>query len=411
MRNKKTYSCGRMKYPHDTEKLGLYFSCECGRVHYTGLDNDEKKVPQPAKKWNSHEKESKKTPYVLVLINQKRSAISSKFSFLSKKLIAYKIDLFVRIKVEFIILKNSYKKWWFFISNRYGLFKPKSLKARARLHSEPDYSHGKSSHRINFSNLPSSKEERLKGYMNELIRVSWPRDAYKNADYFLLRPSKLMQMTINDAAKMMIHHVQNVAPGFKGLNKIPAIRYSKAGEKIGGHFETNNIDYSAIVISSRYSNNMQASLAVLSHELCHFILERAGIRETNVTYNEYLTDVCMFVVGFGNIFRSGFRQSNITSDGEYRSQLGYLSYEDYETLADYVLMLRLSGSVASTISYKVQTEVDLELLKMERSLLNIFRGDSRKVEEHITYYTRKFQGKPRKWVIEKILLDFQRDKK
>lgn len=93
-------------------------------------------------------------------------------------------------------------------------------------------------------------------------------------------------------------------------------------------------------MSSEFVENSDATCLILAHEACHHILLQSGIYfqfKNDVALNERVTDLTMFVCGFGDIVRQGrsFVRSN---RGQYVSaHWGYLNGVECDMAYRYVL--------------------------------------------------------------------------
>ncbi len=108
-------------------------------------------------------------------------------------------------------------------------------------------------------------------------------------------------------------------PGFPG-----------PGADVGGTFAERD-GWVEITIEKKFFDNRAARRAVLCHELCHYVLGAAGIREPATLDNERLTDVAMFAFGLGEVYmaRYAVRPSGVGRAG-YR--LGYLKDDEYRSV-------------------------------------------------------------------------------
>ena len=110
-----------------------------------------------------------------------------------------------------------------------------------------------------------------------------------------------------------------------------------------GSFRVERDGYVEIRLLSSIATDHTAAVAVLAHEVCHYVLESSGIRREEVLDNERLTDFCIFVVGFGGVFLDGFRRFGTDSRPGHR--IGYLTDSGYANAHAGVRFLRERGRI------------------------------------------------------------------
>lgn len=122
----------------------------------------------------------------------------------------------------------------------------------------------------------------------------------------------------------------------------PRVRYAPLDTAAGRFVQEEG--FVSLEVGTRFFEDVPAACAILAHEVCHYVLEQAGVRGPNRLATERLTDLCMFILGFGPLFLAGYRRP--AARGEYRPghRLGYLSDDEYQFADRYVLELRSSGS-------------------------------------------------------------------
>ncbi|CAN5261430.1 hypothetical protein BH20ACI2_BH20ACI2_25070 [soil metagenome] len=82
--------------------------------------------------------------------------------------------------------------------------------------------------------------------------------------------------------------------------------------------------------------DQKAVRAVLAHEVCHYVLNCSGMREEDTESNEKLTDLCMFVLGLGNIYLEGYRSETVKREYRVGHRLRYLKDNEYSFAQKYV---------------------------------------------------------------------------
>lgn len=176
----------------------------------------------------------------------------------------------------------------------------------------------------------------LRWRLDKLIGMAWTIDeshAELRIDHSLSHRSSPEEIIRN-----YLNHINTVAPGFNIPIRIPKISVGSPKDT-GGTFGSKD-GWAIMTLSKELVGEKRAVAAVLAHEVCHYVLNCSSVREDETEWNEKLTDLCMFVVGLGDVYLSGYRSSKIR--GEYRvgHRLGYLSDREYRFAAQYVDQLR-----------------------------------------------------------------------
>lgn len=178
---------------------------------------------------------------------------------------------------------------------------------------------------------------KLKWKVDKLAKEAWrSREALK-AD-LLLDPSSLPAGPPDRTVEAILNHLRRVAPGLMVPLRVPRVEAVSLIDA-GGQFKTSE-GWVSIRLAGHLVEDRKAVRAVLAHEVCHYVLSNSGIRESESTENERLTDACMFVCGLGKLFLEGYKRQS--AQGEYRAghRLGYLTDAEYKFVAGYVLELR-----------------------------------------------------------------------
>jgi hypothetical protein len=144
--------------------------------------------------------------------------------------------------------------------------------------------------------------------------------------------SKLRAVTDEEAIGVMLNHVRRIAPRLNVPMLTP--RVSVQGMALAAGIFSEEDGWVKITVDNKFFEDRPAALAILCHELCHYVLSASGIREAETLENERLTDVAMFAFGLGNVFLSGYRRKAGTN---YRPghRLGYLTDAEYEFASQY----------------------------------------------------------------------------
>jgi hypothetical protein len=142
----------------------------------------------------------------------------------------------------------------------------------------------------------------------------------------------------------LLKHVRAVAPGISVPMMTPRVVIEPTSEAAGLFVEQDG--WVKIAVSPAFYDDLPAARSILCHELCHYVLNANGIRQSPTIENERLTDTAIFAFGLGEIFLAGYRKSATN----YRAghQLGYLSDAEYQFIRGYVPQLRRSQAFLKT---------------------------------------------------------------
>jgi hypothetical protein len=110
-----------------------------------------------------------------------------------------------------------------------------------------------------------------------------------------------------------------------------------------GHFRLDKNGYASIAVSTEYLGSIEATTLILAHEACHHILLQSGVSfqfKEDVILNERITDLTMFVCGFGEIIRGGDSVVRKRNGLHVNMHLGYLDNRECDEAYRYVLAKR-----------------------------------------------------------------------
>lgn len=169
----------------------------------------------------------------------------------------------------------------------------------------------------------------------------------------VLNKTPITVFELNQEAKRMMDYV--------GLTTyIPKCNFCKLEDGTGGNTKCCNLNIEVeINVSSKYQNNLEATLAVLAHEICHKYLYVHGLYYSIEVINEIFTDLCTMYVGFGNIIINGYiteSKSEVRTDKYVQTSvntnyLGYLNFPIYQRTLNIIRLVlwdeKLSDVIAS----------------------------------------------------------------
>lgn len=187
----------------------------------------------------------------------------------------------------------------------------------------------------------------LAASIDDLARRSWGgRDEIARRSLFLTRNRIDGLASQSEIVKEMLDHVRRVAPALDVPMLTPRIVTERLCEAAGQFVEQDG--WVKIAVGSHFFDNVNAAVAILCHELCHYVLEANGIRKKPTLANERITDTAMFVFGLGDLFLAGYKVPGTT---EYRTghRLGYLLDTEYNFADQYVRELRTSENFLRTV--------------------------------------------------------------
>lgn len=157
---------------------------------------------------------------------------------------------------------------------------------------------------------------------------------------------------LNQEAKRMMDYV--------GLTSyVPKCNFCTLEEGTGGNTKCCNSNIKVeINVSSKYQNNLEATLAVLAHEICHKYLYVHGLYNPIEVINEIFTDLCTMYVGFGKIIVNGYiteSKSEVRTDKYVHTSvntnyLGYLRFPIYRRTLNIIRLVLWDEKVADVMA-------------------------------------------------------------
>jgi hypothetical protein len=238
-----------------------------------------------------------------------------------------------------------------------------------------------------------SLNQHAQNTIQELISIAWKTPKYPHNTAFTLPASQLYQQRADQAIKTMLEHARSVAPGLQVPYAQPNIIFTDTPSKTAGFFRVDEAGYVSITINSRFMLDRKSTYAVLSHELCHYILENSGIRRKNTLENERLTDICMFVLGYDELFLNGYKTKLAQSGYRANHKLGYFNDKEYLAIQEQV-----NNQRGATTPYS-------EIEAYRSKLLLRLSGNEVVLERYIKEYGKKHPNLTEKARLECILYD------
>jgi hypothetical protein len=237
---------------------------------------------------------------------------------------------------------------------------------------------------------------------NELERLA--RRAWKSADtlhhraFWLSVEDLSNRGNYSEIVRRMLEHAMEVTPGLEVPRMVPRVITTPQFEAAGQFHEEDG--WVTLKVGPNFIWDRAAAVAILAHETCHYILENSGIRESDYLRTERLTDICMFVCGFGGVFLDGYKRE--TAQSEYRKghRLGYLSDDTYAFLKEEADRLRRGNAIC------LPDRVAEVRMKIRQLIPNAG------VRERLIKGTqKKYPEMPEVEVLETVLIQYERDRR
>jgi len=173
----------------------------------------------------------------------------------------------------------------------------------------------------------------LQKKVDALIKRAWPTTSIGTV---VLDPGSISaSVKFEEFVSMLLRHVRHTTE-LSTPWRTPRIFVERTNQNIGGLFQVDE-GWVRIVVGQQFFKDIAAARAILCHEVCHYILDMVDIRERPEEENERLTDVAMFVFGYGKIFRAGYRRAPSQNRNGHR--VGYLSDAENDFVDRYVTSL------------------------------------------------------------------------
>jgi hypothetical protein len=236
---------------------------------------------------------------------------------------------------------------------------------------------------------------RLKSRVDRLATEAWQTQESLNVE-FTLDPSTLPAGSPDRVIHAVLNHVRRVAPGLSVPLHVPRVETGSLVDA-GGQFKTPD-GWARIKLANQLVSDRGAVRAVIAHEVCHYILENSGIRESNVEENEKMTDACMFVCGLSLLFLEGYKRAATEHGSGHR--LGYLTDPEYEFASRYVLQLRRDDSL------RLVTNADKLQLKLVARI-----PDKEARERLVRFAQARYPLKTDTEICDLVITDYERDRR
>lgn len=205
----------------------------------------------------------------------------------------------------------------------------------------------------------------LRAILEELADRGWSKNRSSWNSNLSLNPSRFSSVIeLDQVVKILLDHARKVTPEFDVPQMVPRTIVEPA-PFAAGQFEVDEEGWVTIRVSPDFLNDRLAAQAILAHETCHYILEQAGIRQSDFHLNERYTDLCMFICGFGQVFLQGYRRKLSQDQLRPGHRLGYLTDAEYKFAHQYVIELHQLREAS------LRSELD----ELKKRMMQILHGD------------------------------------
>jgi len=247
--------------------------------------------------------------------------------------------------------------------------------------------------------------------LDRLAAVAWRVRGAPHSSSFLFDPSSLPPTAntqgLEQALGLLYDHAKVWAPGFDIPFRVPKVRLPLLSEA-PGVYRVDEDGYVFVDISPTLLQHPRAVLAVLAHEACHHILDLSGFNTHQSAVDEPLTDLAMFVCGFGQVFLDG-RTDLVSSDNQWRkTHLGYLSEAEYRFAYQWVLQ---SASRGRSVGPNVKPKEEYQLGFLRNKALVSFGGNVTALERLLEHERQRRPGCDEMDILTAVVDQLERDRR
>ena len=263
---------------------------------------------------------------------------------------------------------------------------------------------------------PSPGIEQL---LHVLGQQAWRKETRHPPESFLLAPSTLKQGADTTALeanlRMLYEHARRWAPGLSVPYKVPRVSLTRALAH-PGQYTVDSAGWVAIDVSAELASRAPMLSVILAHEVCHHILDLTELDDKrDRARTERMTDLAMFICGFGDIVSHGCTSIQQTASGYVRTHLGYLEPCDYDYAYVWVLGARVAnglpgmrGSQAVRVAMTTSLRLPDPMECLQRVLAHRIL-DRRVRERVIRHYATRSPQETAEHILQHILEDYARE--
>lgn len=274
---------------------------------------------------------------------------------------------------------------------------------------------------LNFKATPKRRVIRnnrfkdIEAILLQLAIRAWDREIRETENAtFILSPKTLQTELVGPEAEMRIlySHARKWVPGFDVPYSVPRV-VVEDHIQAAGSFTVDSSGFVIIRIAPYLLQEARLRHLVLAHEVCHHLLEQAGVADhANLELNERMTDLAMFVCGFGQVALEGWAISQLTPE-----TVGYLTTAEQDHAQKWVLAARLANNLGGVDISKTSTDGLTPILEVKTALedsssdLRQRIPDRRVRERYLRHYENLHPNESKKSLINRILTDYERDRR
>jgi hypothetical protein len=254
--------------------------------------------------------------------------------------------------------------------------------------------------------------------LQKLAQAAWQRGSGSTRGSFHLDGSELARgsspQELDANLRKLYAHARLWAPGLQIPWKVPPVKLS-SNIASAGRYGVND-GWTAIDVSTEFASRPQALLVILAHEACHHILDSSGLADYRDTArNERMTDLAMFICGFGDIVCNGRTATTQTKSGYVTTHLGYLTAADYEYASNWTIQARLDNELpgmARRLPKESVGPLHFFLPAVTEQLWSSFAArvpDPAVRNRMFRYSSSKHPGESEEKVLRRLIEDFEKD--
>jgi len=269
------------------------------------------------------------------------------------------------------------------------------------------------------ANVRSTASPDVVATLSRLARRAWTRGQSGHGS-FLFRPSLLLprdEASRNDAVRALYGYARSCADGLNIPYHVPLVSVTNCSDDAAGRFAVDEDGWTSIEISRDFLDTPRAVWLIMAHELCHHILEMAGLagRHDRLA-NERQTDRLMFVCGFGQLAKDGYESTRQVQSAYVRSHLGYLTAAEHRAAFEWVIAARCANQLGGMEDLKPQSlgiadgfEIQSnETQALQKLALHIVDSSAR--QRLLQYYRGKHPHLSLVDLVQIIVDDYARDR-
>src|SRR5579872_1957595 len=183
-----------------------------------------------------------------------------------------------------------------------------------------------------------NRQEWISRELFQLANIAWaPRRKPASTAFVFHSDSAhfgLAQSAMEKAIFGFYLHASEWAPGLSVPASPPIVKMSPLLDSAGQYTVTNG--RVTILVGNEFFLSPDSSLAILAHEACHHIRDLSGLRVADRGREEILTDLTMYICGFGDMFQRGSTRLRETHGRWSAMHLGYLDSAQQEYAQEWV---------------------------------------------------------------------------